>query len=154
MQVDKKKLLFSMITFAIIIGVSFLYINASQPTSIDYNSMVQVVNSIENTRAKEVVLDLYYAPVYSTSTTIEEKDGDYPETENQQEDANHNEEFKEEIKKLSVLSGMELEEEVREIVEKIVSENLKRDDISWNPEFVDKYVKKYCPEYLPVIKEK
>ncbi|QOX61867.1 hypothetical protein FRZ06_00080 [Anoxybacterium hadale] len=151
---DKRKLFFSMITFAIIIGVSFLYINASQLTSIDYNSMVQVINSIENDRAKEVVLDLYYAPVYSTSTTSEVKDGDQPETEKEQEDANDNEEFKEEIKKLSVVSGAELEGEVKKIVEKIVSENIKRDNISWNPEFVDKYIKKYCPEYLPLIEEK
>ena len=151
---NKKKLFCSILTFAIIIGVSFLYINASQPTSIDYNSMVQVVNSIDNDRAKEVVLDLYYAPVYSTSTTNEEKDEDPPETANQQEDANNNEEFKEEIKKLSVVSGAELEEEVRKIVEKILDENIKRDNISWNPEFVDKYVKKYCPEYLSVVEEK
>lgn len=142
---DKKKLLLSVLTFAIIIGVSFLYINASQPTSIDYNSMVQVVNSIDNDRAKEVVLDLYFAPVYSTSTTNEEKDEDPPETENQQEDANNNEEFKEEIKKLSVVSGAELEEEVRKIVEKILNENMERDNISWNPEFMDKYVKSIAP---------
>jgi gas vesicle protein len=111
------------------------------------------VNSIEDERAREVVLDLFFAPVYSTSTTSEVKDGEPPEPEDQYEDANRNEELKEEIKKLSKLTGDALDEEVKKLVKEVLDENKNKKDLKWNQEFVDKYVKEYCPEYLPVIEE-
>jgi len=157
-HMNKNKLILGSLIIVIILGGSFFYINANQPNSIDYNSMVQVVNSIENERAKEVVLDLYYAPGYSISTTKEIKDGDKQETESQSEDANNdlnnNEEFKAEIKKLSKLSGTELDKEVKKIVENVLNENINKPNINWDRTFVDKYVKEYCPEYLPLIEEK
>lgn len=55
----KSKLILSIFILTIIIGGSIVYINANHPDSIDYNSTVQVVNSIEDERAREVVLDLF-----------------------------------------------------------------------------------------------
>jgi len=151
---SRNKLILSSLILVIIIGGSFFYINANQPNSIDYNNMVQVADSIVDKRAKEVVLDLYYAPVYGTFTTEEINDRDGPETESQNVDLNKNEEFKKEIKKLSKLSGTELDKEVKKIVEKVLNENMNKPNIYWKHQFVDKYVKEYCPEYLPLIEEK
>ena len=83
------------------------------------------MNSIEDERAREVVLDLFFTPVYSTSTTSEVKDAEQPETEDHY-DANRNEELKEEIKKLSKLTGDELDEEVKRIVKEVLDENINK----------------------------
>lgn len=120
--------------------------DSNRPDEMTDEELNQYVMSIKDEDTKKTILDLYYGQIFGTIT-----DSNGQQIENEEDINNADKEesdYKEEIIKLSKLSGKDLDQEVTAIVEKLILENKDRTGIYWNEDFLENYVSKYCPQYL------
>lgn len=136
-----KKLASIVILAAVLLGGFYFYQQSQWGAGKEITSedIMATINSIKDSESKDKILDFLSTPAYGVSSSSDSED-----TAPDQED---NSKLKATIDKLSKLSGDDLDQEIAKTIEKSIQDNIDNQDIHWNREFVEKYVKQYCPEY-------
>ncbi|MHC1723426.1 MAG: hypothetical protein AB9836_09505 [Aminipila sp.] len=136
----KKKI--SILILLVLILSCGIYLHSITSTNDD---IMSTIASIENEDSKAKILDLLCTVAYSNASSSDSEEPVKPVNDSY---------YKKSIEKMSKLTGDDLDKEIAKITKKTVSENIDNSNIQWNRDFVDKYVKKYCPEYYDQLIEK
>ena len=130
-----KNKLVCLVIFSIIILSSYLiFYEKSSEKENEFSNINEIINSIENEETKKILADLYNSPAFT-------------EKGNNVKDSTYNTYYFEVFKKMSNLTGKNLDIEISKVIEKAITDNINNPDITWSQTFINTYVKKYHPEY-------
>jgi len=131
----KNKLVFLVICSIIILSSCLIFYEKSSEKENEFSNINEIINSIENEETKKILADLYNSPAFT-------------EKGNNVKDSTSNTYYFEAFKKMSNLTGENLDIEISKVIEKTITDNINNPDITWSQTFINTYVKKYHPEYI------